>query len=78
MNNPNTATVPDDAPSLFHRVTGATVEFLTVLEPHSGAARVTALSPEGGGVAIILANGKRVVVSLDALVAAYPLPNVAP
>lgn len=72
MNNPNTATVPDDAPSFIHRVTGSTVQFFTVLEPYTGTSRVTAVSPAGKGVAITLNDGKRVVVSFDALIAAYP------
>jgi hypothetical protein len=41
MGNPNTAVIPDAAPSLFTRVRGKTASFVTVLEPYKEAPVVT-------------------------------------
>ena len=69
MNNPNTATIPDAAPTLIHRVRARTVEFFTVLEPHKGAPRVTGLeTTRDGHIQVILADNTRLSLSMAELV----------
>jgi len=68
MNNPNTATMPDAAPSLFHRVRGAGAVFVTVLAPHQGNSPVAGVSAEGQvGVVVSLRDGRKLTLSLDEL-----------
>lgn len=72
MNNPQTATVPDAAPSLFHRVSGKTVTYLTVLEPYGETPNVTAIAPvRDDGVLVTLANGKQISCTLNGLLKQY-------
>lgn len=72
LNNPNRATFPDYAPSLFHRVRAARAEFVTVLEPCKGAPRVESVAASAdGGVEIRLREGALRVPGLDALVRQY-------
>ncbi len=72
LNNPNTKTYPDTAPSLFHRVRGRSVEFCTVLDPRKGQSHVKAVQTgAGGGIAVELQNGKRVNFTLDDWIKRY-------
>ena len=65
----NTATIPDTAPSLFHRVRAQRVEFVTVFEPHRGPTRVQGVAAAPGcGVTVQLTDGPSLRVSLDELI----------
>jgi len=72
MNNPNTMTIPDAAPSLFHRVRGRAAVYVTVLEPHRGTPRVASIRPSGkDGVTVVLTDGKTIQTSLAKLLASH-------
>jgi hypothetical protein len=76
MNNPNTATMPDAAPALIHRVRAKTVEFMTVLEPHKGPSRIKGVEANAaGGIAVRLQDGQSLAFALDDLIAKYPPPE---
>jgi len=73
MNNANTAVFPDSAPSVFHRVRGRNVCFLTVLEPHKGSSRVRSVARKGDdGIVVTLTDGKTIAASLGELIRKYP------
>jgi len=69
LNNPQTATMPDAAPSVLHRVRGTQVEFATVLEPHRGKSRVKHIKGSGAAVTVTLDSGQQIAFDLDDL---YP------
>ena len=71
MNNPNTRTVPDTAPSVFQRVKAKNATFVTVLEPSKGKPTVTGVTHDGSGTATItLEGGAKITLSLDELIKA--------
>jgi hypothetical protein len=75
LNNPNTKTYPDTAPTLFHRVRAGAAAFATVLEPRQGAARVRSIEPLGvAGVAVQFQDGHTVRIEMDAILAAHAVP----
>jgi len=61
MNNPNTTRVPDEAPSLFHRVEGSNVRFVTVLEPYRDQPTVTGIESDGKTLTIARGGGQETV-----------------
>jgi hypothetical protein len=63
MNNPNTARLADKTPTLFRRVLGKTLNFVTVLEPRRTAiSQVKSVGADGeGGVRIIFNDGATTV-----------------
>ena len=68
MNNPNTMTIPDAAPTLITRsVRGKTATFWTVLEPYRAAPAVTGVeaAPGGRGVVVTLHDGPPLTVTGD-------------
>jgi hypothetical protein len=67
LNNPQTATMPEAAPSVLHRVRGTQVEFATVLEPHRGKPRVKHIKGNGATVTITLDSGRQIAINLDEL-----------
>lgn len=74
LSNPNRATYPDYAPSLFHRVKAKTAEFTTVLEPAKGKSRIQSVEAGAkGGVTVIFNDGKKLAVTLDELIRKYPV-----
>ncbi|MCX5661451.1 MAG: heparinase II/III family protein [Planctomycetota bacterium] len=69
MNNPNTKTVPDTAPSVFQRVKAKSATFATVLEPNKGASLVTNVALDGAGtVTMTFKSGKKMSLSINDLV----------
>ena len=64
MNNPNTTRVPDEAPSLFHRVEGRQARFVTVLEPYREQATVTGIGIKGS-ILTIHRGGQSETVALE-------------
>ncbi|MHC4398468.1 MAG: alginate lyase family protein [Planctomycetota bacterium] len=71
LNNPNKAAMPDEAPSVLHRVRAARAEFAAVLEPHRGRPRVERIEGSGAAVTIRLDDGQRLTVDLDDLCRRY-------
>lgn len=73
LNNPNTRTVWDRAPSVFRRVEGKTVFWGTVLAPCGADSPLAGLEAEGAdGVKVTLKNGKTLTFSLSGLIRDYP------
>jgi len=69
LNNPNTLTVPDGAPSLIRRVRGSGVTYVTVLEPYRESGEVTAVEAVGDeGVRVRFADGRTVEANLADLI----------
>ncbi len=69
INNPNTKTYPDQAPSLFHRARGQSVEFCTVLDPHKGQPHVRAVrAGRSGGITLELPGGRQVSFTLEEMI----------
>ena len=64
MSNPNTLRMPDEAPSLFTRVRGKNVEFVTVLEPFKETPSVTAIEKDADHLTIYR-NGEPTRISLQ-------------
>lgn len=67
LNNPQTAKMPEAAPSVLHRVRGAQVEFATVLEPHRGKSRITQIKGSGAAVTVTLDSGQQIAFDLKDL-----------
>lgn len=73
LNNPNTRTVWDRAPSVFRRVEGKHVFWGTVLAPHGAESPVAGMEAEGAdGIRVMLKSGKTVSCSLSGLIRDYP------
>lgn len=71
LNNPNTKTVWDRAPSVFNRVEGKTVFWATVLAPYGAESPVSSIAKAGpDGVTVTLKNGTVLSESLDELIKA--------
>ena len=72
LNNPNTRTVPDDAPTLIRRVSGEKTTFLTVLEPYRADSKIASIQKTGDqGITIELRSGQRIEASLRELIEAH-------
>lgn len=75
LNNPNTAIIPDTAPTLIHRVKGKNAQFFTVLEPYSATPQVQGISVAGDALTATLVNGKKITISLTQLIKDFPAPT---
>ncbi len=76
LNNPNTRVVPDAAPTLIQRMRAKDFDRVTVLEPHRGEPRVTAVDAPAPGVATLtLAGGRKIALALDELIRANAVRN---
>lgn len=74
MNNPNTATIPDAAPALIHRVRGRSLSFATILEPWKRSPRVTAIrSSADGEIAVERGDAPPLRVSMGDLLQRFPV-----
>ena len=73
LNNPNTRTVWDRAPSVFRRVRGTSVFWGTVLAPAGADSPLAGVEADGAdGVKVTLTNGKTFTCTLSGLVKDYP------
>jgi len=73
LNNPNTARMPDAAPSLFTRVGGKSATFVTVLEPYRSTPRVTGIEQLGGQLTV-KAGGQSFTLQLREWIDPKPKP----
>lgn len=72
LNNPNTKTVWDRAPSVFHRVEGRTASWATVLAPYGAETPVAAIARDGrDGLSVTLRNGTVLRADLQELIRAH-------
>jgi len=65
MNNPDTSTLADAAPTVIQRAMGKAVDFVTVLEPRKDGSAVRTVAAKDGGVEVTLADGRKLAWSLD-------------
>ena len=65
LNNTNTLTLPDAAPTLIHRVRARNADFFSVLEPTTGASKIKSVTRANGALQIEMSDGKTVRASLD-------------